>query len=80
LDRTVRSIGGITAREADLVREFTPEIIELSKRGVDSVLVLHILRDLNPLDPLSRDIDALEVKAKTTLNKVCSCNYFSFIR
>jgi len=69
----------MTAREADLVREFTPEIIELSKRGVDSVLVLHILRDLNPLDPLSRDIDALEVKAKTTMDVVSLGNYFSFI-
>ena len=73
MDRTVRSIGGITAREADLVAVYTPEIVELSKRGVDSVLVLHMLRDLDPSDPSSHDVNALEVKARTTMDLVSTC-------
>ena len=84
MDQTVRSIGGITAREADLVNTFTPEIIELSKRGVDSVLVLHILHDLDPSDPLSHDVDALEVKARTTMEVVSTyisaCSTFTFVK
>ena len=62
--------GGITAEEQELIRLFTPEIIALSERGIDSVLVFHMLKDLNFSDPSSHDIDALEEQIKSSISKV----------
>ena len=56
-----------------LVSTFSREIAALSERGVDSVLVLHMLRYLDPSDPLSHDVDALERKAITSLETVSIC-------
>lgn len=64
LDHLIHRAGGLTANEQELVKQFTPEIVALSERGVDSVLFLHMIRDFDPNDPSSHDIDALERKTR----------------
>ena len=70
LNRLASRAGGLTPSEQELVKIYTPEITALCERGLDSVLVLHILRDLDWNDPSSHDIDALEVTVKKNLQTV----------
>ena len=70
LNRLARRAGGLTPNEHELVGVFTPEITALCERGIDSVLVLHFLRDLDQNDPSSHDVDALEVAVKKNIHSV----------
>ena len=77
LNRLASRAGGLTPDEQELVRIFTPEIIALYERGLDSVLVLHVLRDLDQNDPSSHDLDTLEVAVKKNIHVVSTFKFTS---
>ena len=69
-EHLVRRAGRITSREQDVVTLYRAEISALSERGLDSVLLFHLLQQIDPNDLCYRDMDVLEESARKSISKV----------